>query len=83
MQTQSYPLFEFGGIYCRDVTFFRHSEARGYGMQRQPQALDVVSVAAKSHPELDADNPRRLAAVRRARAPVVCDAADGRTRRCT
>lgn len=53
----SYPLDKnFGGIYSKNVTFFRGSENNGYCLLQNPFEISVVSVAAISNPPLDSIN---------------------------
>ena len=52
---EQYPMHpRFGGIYSPDVVFFRESEARSYELSNRPFKAAVISVAAISHPPLDA-----------------------------
>lgn len=51
-----YPLdMNYGGIYSKSVTVFRDNEDKGYAFLEHPYIIDVVSVPAISHPDLDAD----------------------------
>lgn len=46
-----YPIPEFGGLYSKDVLFFRGSEKSGYQLI-DPHRLGVISVAAYPHPPI-------------------------------
>jgi uncharacterized protein (TIGR02452 family) len=47
-----YPLPLYGGIYSKDITVFRESEEKGYGIMDNPFEISVISIAAVKRPEL-------------------------------
>ena len=56
---KQYPLDRnYGGIYLRNVTFFRSSENSGYALLDTPFQTSIVSVAAINHPDLEKVNER-------------------------
>lgn len=49
-----YPMdWNYGGAYSPDVTVFRGEEPYGYPLLENPYSVDIISVAAMNHPELD------------------------------
>jgi len=47
-----YPLSEFSGIYCTNVTKFWDAEEKGYGFMAEPVPMDFIAVAAYLGPQL-------------------------------
>lgn len=48
LETQTYPISEFGVIYCPHVSVFREDEKRGFAFMDQPEKVSLVAVAAYS-----------------------------------
>lgn len=46
LEGQTYPLPDFGGIYCPNVTVFREDETRGYAFMDKPEKVNLVAIAA-------------------------------------
>ena len=51
---QSYPLDRnYGGVFSPNVTVFRNTEEKGYALLEKPWKVNMIAVAAISHPELE------------------------------
>lgn len=44
--TQTYPLPEFGGVYCPGISVFRDDEAHKYAFMDKPEMVNLVAIAA-------------------------------------
>lgn len=56
---ERYPIPLIGGHYVPGVTVFRGKESDGYPLLPEPKKIDVLTVAALSHPTLEFDEKLR------------------------